>query len=132
MDKSKRNLSIALGAIGGGTALVWQKPAVRAIGLPAHASTSCNAPEGCYEFAVQGPQHFNWAGGTGPATIATDSGLCSDTASPGSVDLTYVVASSEAEAETLLDCAGFTVELDITSGPDLPEGCSFFLCDAPT
>ena len=98
MDKTKRNLAKALSVAG---PLLWQKPAIESIVLPAHALTSgCVVPAGCYSNSSRDVS-VQWPGGGGIQVAEIHAGLnCDNFLGSGM----YLAASSQDEAEALLDC----------------------------
>lgn len=100
MDKTKRKLSKLLGVAASG-AVVWQKPIVNSVNLPAHAATSCSVNADCLgPTNIQpGPFWFSWPGGGGYGGFLT---FYSDSNCNTQIGSSHVaLASSEAEAQAL-------------------------------
>ena len=113
-----------LKALAVGAPVVWVKPVVDSMVLPAHGSTSpCAAAADCYNTpgGEDGIESIEWGG---VESIAIRSGAdCSGNSEP-----TTDVILSRASDLPPPPCVGDWVEL---ASPDLPEGCSFWICLSP-
>ena len=115
---NRRKLIALLGVAGTGS-VVWQKPAVSTVTLPAHAiTTSCNLDQGCYEF-FDGA-FFEWEGGFGPYDQPNfRNGSCT-----GELNMAinaFVLAESVAAAEAAYDVAQIQYGT-VTPVPNQPSG----------
>ena len=136
-SSSRRRILTALAAGTGAAVLLpekWVKPVVDKVLTPIHAqaTVACFAPAGCYtgvpaDNPSSPPRSFQWPGGQGPETLLQLEPGCGDRV-PDTDEITLVVASSAAEASSLL--GGPAVPVIITGGPSLPDGCSFYFDDA--
>ena len=108
--------------------VVWTKPVVEFVVLPAHAQTTgpCSAPEGCYDVPTL-TLSIDWPGGTGPQTASLFNG--SGCTGQSSGDTEFVLARDANEAVALLPCANAVNDVVEFPSPDLPDGCSFWTCD---
>ena len=131
MDKkSRRN---ALKALAVGAPVVWAKPVVDSVALPAHASLSgCRIPAGCVWIWDDSDLSYDWPGGTGPYKLeeAWNNSSCNGDPAPDPGEHWYVIAPSMGQAEKLFKDLGLitTTNFRITSvqDPKIPEGCYMY------
>jgi hypothetical protein len=128
-SSTRRRLLTALAAGTGAAVLLpekWVKPVVDKVMTPAHAqaTVACTAAAGCYNAVnpTGNPVSFTWPGGQGPAIIDIFPGEDCPVGPSPEVTLTIVVASSQAEASSLLGDNAFL----LPTTPALPSGCNFY------
>jgi len=126
---SRRRILTALAAGTGAAVLLpekWVKPVVDKVMTPAHAqaTVACSAAAGCYNAVNPDNEDvsFTWPGGQGPEIIDIFPGLNCPTGQSPEITLTIVVASSQAEASSLLGDNAFL----LPTTPSLPSGCNFY------
>ena len=127
----RRRILTALAAATGAAVLLpeeWVKPVVGKVMSPAHAqaTVACSAPAGCYN--AEDPDtgaavSFTWPGGQGPAIIDIFPGSDCPLEVQFVATIVIVVASSAAEADSLLGTGSANL---LPTTPSLPTGCNFY------
>ena len=120
MDKSKRNLTKALGVAGAGS-VVWDKPVVNTVILPAHAATTDAATTGCDECF---PYDGGWA-----KVVSTDQFYSCDTLTTWEIYIFTELASCQACADASCDeyeGRNFDVVFADSVDAAIADGCECF------
>ena len=119
MDSTKRKLTKALG-VSGVTALAWQKPVVDSVSLPVHAATSCG---GCLVgLSDTGTSYYVEPGATSGLVTAQYFSTVSDCSGEPKDELTFILASSQLEANELGSCEANEFAENASAG------CSLWVC----